>query len=57
MGYLELDVDDAGALAGPQLEALLEHELGHMLGMNGYFISLNRQHRHANWCLSRRQCN
>jgi len=41
VGYLELDVDDAGALAGPQLEALLEHELGHMLGMNGYFMSLN----------------
>ena len=41
VGYLELDVDDAGALAGPQLEALLEHEFGHMLGMNGYFMSLN----------------
>ena len=41
VGYLELDVDDASALAGPRLEALLEHELGHMVGVHGYFWSLN----------------
>ena len=41
VGYLELDADDASALAGPQLEALLEHELGHMVGVHGYFWSLN----------------
>ena len=41
VGYLELDADDASALAGPRLEALLEHELGHMVGVHGYFWSLN----------------
>lgn len=41
VGYLELDVDDASALARPQLDALLEHELGHMVGVHGYFWSLN----------------
>lgn len=41
VGYTEIDLADAQALAGPRLTALLEHELGHMVGVHGYFWSLN----------------
>ena len=41
VGYVELDLADAQALAGPRLTALLEHELGHMVGIHGYFWTLN----------------
>ena len=41
VGYMEIDMADAQALSGPSLTALLEHELGHMVGVHGYFWSLN----------------
>ena len=41
VGYMELDIVDAARLVGRDLEALLEHEMGHFLGIHGYFFTIN----------------